>query len=148
MSWLREVLGQAQSPCPADKAHTLCWAEDLVSRALNVLIPFALSACWAGRNVILLPLSFYQHTIALEICNSLGFCLRNPDANPSDPRGELLLILGHFARLSNNLIPVLATRGTYVWGKKATVLSVVMSICAGRVPHGVIPTHLNHSLER
>lgn len=33
-------------------------------------------------------------------------------------------------------------------GKKGTVLPVVMSICVGRVPHGVIPTHFNCSLER
>lgn len=123
VTWLGGA-GEAQSPCPADKAHTLCQAEDLVCRALNVLILFgirnySLAACWAGRNVILLPLPFYQCTITPWICNCLGFCLRNPDANPSDPRGELLLILGHFSWLSNKLIPVMATRGTYVWREKS-----------------------------
>lgn len=129
------MLRGASSPCPADKAPTPCLAEDLVCRARNVLIPFAPSACWAGRNVILLPLPFYQHTITPWICSCLGFCLRNPDANPSDPRSELLLILGHLARLSYKLIPVMATRGICVWGEKksSSSLSVVMSVCVGRV---------------
>lgn len=41
--------------------------------ALSVLSSFALSAYPAVRNVILLPLSFYQYAITLWICNCLGF---------------------------------------------------------------------------
>lgn len=36
-----------------------------LNRALSVLIDFAVSAYLAVRNVVLLPLSFYQHTISL-----------------------------------------------------------------------------------
>lgn len=43
-----ERLREAQSPCPADKAHSLCQAEDLVYRARNVLIPFALEPAGLG----------------------------------------------------------------------------------------------------
>lgn len=38
-------------------------------------------------------------------------------------------------------------KNTYFGEKKATVLSVMMSVCVGSVLHGVIPTHLNHSSE-